>query len=792
MTGPFAGRQVVILASIDWSSAWQRHQAWAAAFAAQGAEVFFVENTGFRDLRPADLGRVAARLARLWRPRGRTTSPPPKGVRVVAPLVLPPTRPLFRVANAVYLLPLLVRRLRRKGLRPGCVAFAYLPTATTLRLLDLLEPEWTVYDCVDNFSGHPTPPPDLRDTEDALLARADTVLTTASTLFADKKGRHADVHLIHHGAEPAFLGAPRPAGPIRSLCYFGTVWGALDYDAVARLAEGGWRVTLAGPVKEPPPPLPPGVHFAPPVAHAKLPAFLAGFDALLLPYRRSEYNKGVVPAKLYECLATGKPVLASALPSLDEYAPLLYMARSADEFPALARRAQAEDDAGRSAARIAAARAHTTDAQARRVAELSSGSGRRRASRPEARLEKGEAFLRGFSWIASLFAGARLSTFLVQLVGARSLGPAVYGTAHMVTAVASIAQVTPMLGFPLAVSHFTASTRDELLRGRLAATGLIVFALWAAACAAAAALLGPALTAASGLSSEAWTLAAILALATAVHHTIAGALQGLGRFRDRGAVEAAYGVLALLALAAFLALGHTSYRTLVGSYVVGLVGASVLSVSLVFSRVKGGFDASLIPTLLPYAAAGTAHVLSAALIQAPGRLITFHLHDAAQTGVFAAYFACTVQVALAVSNMLQAVLLPLASDPERRGTDWRALRDSVPALLVGGWAVFSAVAAVALTLLGRGYPLRADWVLAFGAAASLVCAHGAAATLFFSRGSAGLKDASLGALLAGIGNLLANLALTPRYGTTGAAASLCIGYGLGLAFYLRRAERVAP
>lgn len=791
MSASFSGRQVVMLASIDWNAAWQRHQAWATAFAAQGADVFFVENTGFRDLRLGDVARVRARLSRLGASRAKASGTPPKGVRVVSPLVLPPTIPPFRAVNAVYLLPHLVRRLRSRGLKPGAVLFAYLPTATTLKLVDLLEPSQVVYDCVDNFYGHPTPPSDLRATEDRLLERADLVLTTARTLHDEKAARHPRVHLIHHGAEPGFLGSPRAKGPVRTACYFGTVWDALDYDAVARLAESGVAVTLAGPVKETPPALPDGVAFAPTVAHGRLPAYLSRFDALLLPYRRSQYNKGVVPAKLYECLATGLPVLASTLPSLSEYSEHLYLAGSAAEFPEVARRAALEDDASRSAARIAEARAHTTAAQARLVAEYCAEAPSRRTKRA-ARLEQGEAFLRGFSWIAALFAGARLSTFFVQFIGARVLGPAVYGTAHMVTAVASLAQVGPMLGFPLAVSHFTAATKDERLRGRFAATGLILFAAWAALCAALAVAAGPALASRSGLSGETWTLAAALGLVTAIHHTTAGALQGLGRFRARGAVEALYGLLALGALLAFLGLGHASYRVLVGCYIVGLVGSSALSAGLAFPHLKGGFDASLVPTLLPYAAAGTIHVLSAALVQAPGRLITFHLHDAAQTGVFAAYFACTVQVALAVSNILQTVLLPLASDPERRGDDWDALRGSVPALVLAGWAFFSAAAAVALALLGGGYPLRADWVLAFGLAAALVCAHGAVATLFFARGAAGLRDASLGALAAGLGNLGGNLLLTPRWGTTGAAVSLSLGYGVGLYWYLSRLSPGRP
>lgn len=783
---PAFPRQVLMVSSIDWASAWQRHQAFASAFAAEGTEVFFIENTGFRDFHLGDIPRILSRFARLLVRRPRMASPPPKGVRIFSPLVLPPTRSLFRAINAVYLLPLLMRRLRRRGLKPGAVVFAYLPTATTLNLIELAQPSRIVYDCVDNFAGHPTPPPDLRATEDALLDRATTVLTTARTLFDDKAARHGNVHLIHHGTDAAFFGTPRPRGPVRSLCYFGTIWSALDYDAVRRLAESGFHVTLAGPIKESPPTLPPEVVFEPALPHARLPAFLKRYDALLLPYRHSEYNKGVVPAKLYECMATGKPILAAALPSLMEFSELLYLARGTSDYPDAARRMALEDDRPNSARRISVARGHSTPAQVRRVSAILSVSPTLPTAPLPKRMDEAEIFLRGFSWIAGLYSLARLSTFAVQFLGARFLGPSEYGTAHMVIAVAALAQVAPILGFPLAQSHFTASTNDDRKRGRLSATIFTIFAAWAILCLVAGVLVAPAVQRVTGLPKGIWALAAALALVTAVHHVASSSLQGLGRFKARGAVEAVYGFFSFGALVIFLALGHSSYLVLIESFIIGMAVASMLSLWLVFRRGPGSFDRHAIPDILPFVGAGAVYILSIALIQAPGRLITFHIHDAAQAGLYSAYFACTIQLALALSNMLQTVLVPLASDPKSRKLDWAAIRDVMPYALVFVWVFFIAVAASVLSLLGRDYALRLTWLLLFGAAATLVCAHGVLASLFFARGASGIRDASLGALAAGLANLASNLYLTPLFGIAGAAASLCLGYIVGLSWYLTR------
>ena len=56
---------VVILSSVDWDAAWQRHHAFAEGWARAGHRVFFVENTGSREPGLRDLGRVVKRLGKI-------------------------------------------------------------------------------------------------------------------------------------------------------------------------------------------------------------------------------------------------------------------------------------------------------------------------------------------------------------------------------------------------------------------------------------------------------------------------------------------------------------------------------------------------------------------------------------------------------------------------------------------------------------------------------------------------------------------------------------------------------
>lgn len=212
--------QVIVLANIDWGADSQRSQAVASALAAGGRQVYFVENTGFRNPSPGNIRRGPA-------------TPPPAGVTLVSPAVLPPTCGVFRALNAAFFIPALLARLRLLGLRPGPDVLVYLPTDTTLRIVDQVAADRVVYDCVEDFHGHPTPPADLAETEAALLERADIVFTPSPRLFDRAAARHPNVHLFEHDpslahaeaqtarADDLIESAPRrpPAAP-----WTGTSW----------------------------------------------------------------------------------------------------------------------------------------------------------------------------------------------------------------------------------------------------------------------------------------------------------------------------------------------------------------------------------------------------------------------------------------------------------------------------------------------------------------------------------------------------------------------------------------
>jgi glycosyltransferase involved in cell wall biosynthesis len=107
-----------------------------------------------------------------------------------------------------------------------------------------------------------------------------------------------------------------------------------DFVALRAVAGAGFEVRLLGDLGRVDEDFlrMPGVDFRGEVSHAKLPAALAGVDAFALPYVFNDLTTGISPAKTYECLATGLPVVASPLPALEELAGSVYLARRPQEF----------------------------------------------------------------------------------------------------------------------------------------------------------------------------------------------------------------------------------------------------------------------------------------------------------------------------------------------------------------------------------------------------------------------------------------------------------------------------
>ena len=222
-----------------------------------------------------------------------------------------------------------------------------------------LKPLATVYDCMDELSAFSEAPTTLRDREGELFDSADLVFTGGESLYEAKRKRHSNVYLfpssvdVEHfsRARQPLTDPPDQAGiPHPRLGFFGVIDERIDTALLSAVAEirPEWQFVMIGPVvKIDPAVLPRGenIHYLGERKYPELPAYLAGWDAALIPFARNQFTRFLSPTKTLEYLAAGKPVVSTSIRDVvHPYGEqgLVRIADSPDEFVAAAEAALEE------------------------------------------------------------------------------------------------------------------------------------------------------------------------------------------------------------------------------------------------------------------------------------------------------------------------------------------------------------------------------------------------------------------------------------------------------------------
>jgi glycosyltransferase involved in cell wall biosynthesis len=344
------GRDVIFISSIEWDFLWQIHQEFALQFARAGNRVLYIENTGIRMPRLNDSGRVARRIWRwtksLFSQGVREVAP---GIFVTSPLVMPPFGTnLSRSINRRLAIPALRRVSNKLGFRDPLL-WTYLPTDTAVDLIRSLATPGSVviYYCGADFSLLAIDQKQCRQTEDNLLRVTDVVLTTCSQLADRCKVINDNVHIIPplvnldtfsspitkseqienvscedenpRRRDAAFLSdLPRPI-----IGYVGGLHRLIDYELLTALLlkRPEWSWVFVGAITSDVGKLSTisNGHFLGQRPHSELAACIAQFDVCLVPYINDPLTATVVPMKIGEYLAMGKPIVSTALPTVSEF-----------------------------------------------------------------------------------------------------------------------------------------------------------------------------------------------------------------------------------------------------------------------------------------------------------------------------------------------------------------------------------------------------------------------------------------------------------------------------------------
>jgi glycosyltransferase involved in cell wall biosynthesis len=181
------------------------------------------------------------------------------------------------------------------------------------------------YDCIDDHAAFfPQESEGLADSEAKLIRAADVVIASSETLAA-RISAIRQCTLLRNGCDYSrFSSEPRVSSGGRPVVgYVGAIAEWFDMNlmaSIARLAPHldfvlvgstvGADTSQARKLDN--------IKWIGEIPYADVPRYIASFDVCLIPFRVTPLTLATNPVKVYEYLASGRPVVATALPELVE------------------------------------------------------------------------------------------------------------------------------------------------------------------------------------------------------------------------------------------------------------------------------------------------------------------------------------------------------------------------------------------------------------------------------------------------------------------------------------------
>lgn len=367
------GKDIVCVSFVTWDDHWGTSQQFMSRLAGKN-RVFFMD----QPISPFSFVTGVRKRSAVWQQFKRWLSGPrlvSENVWAGAPPPILPfrTNRFVNAVNAAIIRRWLGRSVRKLGFQD--VIFWNLEPGLP-NLARGVKPALSVFHCVDDFSAIPYwwhNKGNQMALEEQCCKESDVVICTGRKLVESRRKFNENIHFVPEAADvAAFMAASSPDTavpeamaklPGKVIGYVGVIDFRLDTELIEFMAiqRPAWSFALVGPMKGDTQDMSrlqalPNVYFLGRQKLDDVPAFVKGMDVCLIPYVLNDYTNHIFPLKLYEYMAAGKPIVASAMYEMLAYeGEEMALGRSPEDFLAKVDAAIAEDSPARIAGRQAAA-----------------------------------------------------------------------------------------------------------------------------------------------------------------------------------------------------------------------------------------------------------------------------------------------------------------------------------------------------------------------------------------------------------------------------------------------------
>jgi glycosyltransferase involved in cell wall biosynthesis len=226
--------------------------------------------------------------------------------------------------------------------------------------LGLINEKISIYDCFDDYYAYGGNSFVRKDalvlSETRILRKVDIVFVVSKELYEKKSMINKRTYVIPNAVDSELFGkasdeltsVPSKLLNIRHpiIGMVGNLHQRIDFELIRSIAAGhlGWSFVIVGDWVGANPNFinsdlikqlkkKTNVHWMGPQPLEMLPNYLKAFDVCLIPYAEDNpLNISCSPLKLYEYLATGKPIVSTNLPSVQEFSGVIHIGNNHEEI----------------------------------------------------------------------------------------------------------------------------------------------------------------------------------------------------------------------------------------------------------------------------------------------------------------------------------------------------------------------------------------------------------------------------------------------------------------------------
>lgn len=227
------------------------------------------------------------------------------------------------------------------------ISFGWFYSAAFCPLLESLDFENIIYDCMDELSLFKNASPDLINQEKYLIAQSNVIFTGGKSLYESKKQFHKNVHCFPSSVDETHfakalngIAIPDDIASIKSpiVGYYGVIDERIDLELLHETAKKLPSVSfvMIGPlakIEENDLPKKPNIHYLGMKSYKELPHYLKAFDIAMMPFAINDATKYISPTKTLEYMAAGKPIISTKIKDVvRDYSICVSLIENPDEF----------------------------------------------------------------------------------------------------------------------------------------------------------------------------------------------------------------------------------------------------------------------------------------------------------------------------------------------------------------------------------------------------------------------------------------------------------------------------